>query len=154
MLDLHAEWQAQETGHGFRSTPVTHAVMALREALQDFENGGGVQRRAPRYRKNAEVLRERLKGVGTAVVPGGCRCIADRANRACPARAATFEFKRFQDSLHARGFAIAPGALSNRASFRIGCVGPFDDRLMQQLASAMEDILNDMDVRSFAPADS
>ena len=153
VLDLHAQWQVQEAGHGFRSTPATHAVMALREALQDFENGGGVQGRAPRYRKNAEVLRERLKALGLQLFLADADASPIVQTVLAP-RAATFEFKRFQDSLHARGFAIAPGALSNRASFRIGCVGPFDDRLMQQLASAMEDILNDMDVRSFAPADS
>ena len=152
-LDLHSQWQEQEAGLGFLATPPTHTVMALREALQDFENGGGVQGRAPRYRKNAAVLRERLKAMGLQMFLPDTEASPIVQTVLAP-RAATFEFIRFQKALHTRGFAIAPGALSNRASFRIGNIGPFDDRLMQQLVSAMEDILNDMDVRSFAPADS
>ena len=153
LLDVYTQWQAQESGQGFQSTPPTHAIMALREALHDLENGGGVQGRAPRYRKNAEVLRDRLKAMGLHLLLQDAEASPIVQTVLAP-RAATFEFKRFQEALHSRGFAIAPGALGNHTTFRVGCIGPFDDRLMQQLASSMEDILNDMDVRSFAPADS
>jgi 2-aminoethylphosphonate-pyruvate transaminase len=69
-------------------------------------------------------------------------------------RAATFEFQRFADALLQRGFAVAPGALDQRPSFRIGCIGKVDEKIVLQLVSAIEDVMNKMDVRSFAPADA
>jgi 2-aminoethylphosphonate-pyruvate transaminase len=68
-------------------------------------------------------------------------------------RVVTFDFKRFYEALHGRGFAIAPGHLVQRQSFRIGCMGKVDEKVMQQLVLAIEDVLYAMDVRSFAPGD-
>jgi 2-aminoethylphosphonate-pyruvate transaminase len=96
-------------------------------------------------------LRERLSALGLSLLLDNATASPIIQTVLAP-RAATFEFTRFDAALRASGFAICPGALSHQQSFRIGCIGKVDEKVMQQLTAAIETVLNDMDVRSFAPA--
>jgi 2-aminoethylphosphonate-pyruvate transaminase len=151
-LDLNAEWRNMEHTGQFRFTPPTHAIVALREALRELETEGGVEGRTKRYQRNAETLRERLKALGLSLALEDAYASPVLQTILSP-RVVTFDFKRFYEALHGRGFAIAPGHLAQRQSFRIGCIGKVDEKVMQQLVLAIEDVLYAMDVRSFAPGD-
>ena len=98
-------------------------------------------------------MRERLKALGLSLALEDAYASPVVQTILSP-RAAIFDFKRFHDALHERGFAMAPGQLAQRQSFRIGCIGKVDEKIMQQLVVAIEDVLNAMDVRSFAPGDA
>ena len=152
-LDLYAQWRSFEDSGAFRFTPPVHALVALREALRELEIEGHVEGRSRRYRHNTDILRERLKALGLSMALEDAYASPVMQSILSP-RVATFEFKRFQDALHERGFAIAPGQLAQRQSFRIGCIGQVDEKIMQQLVVAIEEVLNDMDVRNFAPGDA
>jgi 2-aminoethylphosphonate-pyruvate transaminase len=151
VLDLHAQWKSQEVTGQFLTTPPTHSIVALREALRELAAEGGVGQRAKRYKTNADALRERLKALGLSLLLDAEHASPIVQTVLAP-RAATFEFQRFADSLRIKGFAICSGALANRQSFRIGCIGRVDDMLMQHVTAAIEDVLNDMDVRNFVPS--
>lgn len=152
VLDLHRQWMEQhEHGH-FRNTPASHSLVALREALRELDDEGGVTGRSQRFSRNGETLRERLKAMGFSLLLADVEASPVVQTVLAP-KSATFNYTRFYDSLRDQGFAIMPGQLSQRASFRIGCIGPFDERLMQQVVVSIEQVLNAMDVRSLAPGD-
>jgi 2-aminoethylphosphonate-pyruvate transaminase len=153
VLDLNRLWQSQLNLGLFPAVPPTHGLVALRAALREFDQDGGLFGRSQRFAKNAETLRERLKAMGfTLVLPDveGSPVV----QVVLAPRSATFSFQRFYDALQRKGFAVMPGTLTSRPSFRIGCIGPFDEKVMQQVVIAMEQVLNGMDVRSFAPGDA
>jgi 2-aminoethylphosphonate-pyruvate transaminase len=153
VLDLHAQWRAMEDSGEFRFTAPTHALVALREALRGLAGEGGVERRSTRYQNNAATLRERIKALGLSLALEDAYASPVIQSILSP-REATFDFKRFYHGLHERGFAIAPGHLAQRQSFRIGCVGQVDEKIMQQLVVAIDDVLNAMHVSNFAPGDA
>jgi 2-aminoethylphosphonate-pyruvate transaminase len=151
VLDLHAQWKNFEANERFVTTAPTQSLVALREALRELTAEGGVQKRAQRYQDNANTLRERLSALGLSLLLDH-EAASPIVQTVLAPRAATFDFMRFDTALRAKGFAICPGVFPQRASFRIGCIGKVDEKVMQQLTSAIENALNDMDVRSFAPA--
>jgi 2-aminoethylphosphonate-pyruvate transaminase len=153
VLDLHHIWTTQREFGQFPQVPPTHALMALRAALRELDEEGGMFGRSTRFARNAETLRERLKAMGFTMVVTDADA-SPIVQAVLAPRAATFNFKRFYAALRERGFAIMPGKLTQRASFRIGCIGPFDDKVMQQVVVAMEQVLNTMDVRSLAPGET
>ena len=54
--------------------------------------------------------------------------------------------------MKARGFLIYPGKLTPVESFRIGCIGQIDPEMMSRVVVAVEDLLQELGVRSAAPA--
>jgi 2-aminoethylphosphonate-pyruvate transaminase len=153
VLDLHHVWTTQKDRGHFSQVPPTHALVALRAALAELDEEGGMFGRSTRFAHNAETLRERLKAMGFTLVVADADA-SPVVQAVLAPRAATFNFTRFYAALRDKGFAIMPGKLGQRESFRIGCVGPFDDKVMQQVVVAMEQVLNSMDVRSLAPGDA
>jgi 2-aminoethylphosphonate-pyruvate transaminase len=151
-LDFHAAWRKVEETGQFRFMPPTHAVIALREALRELAAEGGVTGRSKRYQRNADTLRERLKALGFSLLLADVEASSIIQTVLAP-RAATFDFKRFYDALSDKGFSIADGKLAHKQSFRIGNIGNVDEKIMQQAVLAIEDVMHDMDVRSFAPGD-
>ena len=59
-------------------------------------------------------------------------------------------FYRF---LRARGFAIYPGKLTKRSSFRIGTIGQLDEKVMRDVLQAVRDALKHMGVKDLRPAE-
>ena len=62
-----------------------------------------------------------------------------------------FDFEHFYESLRARGFAIYPGKLTKRPSFRIGTIGQIDEDVMQGALQAIRDVLAEMQVTDMSP---
>jgi 2-aminoethylphosphonate-pyruvate transaminase len=151
-LDLYAQWKAMNDFEQFRFAPPTHTVIALREALREYVSEGGIDGRSKRYRRNADVLRERLKALGFQMLLPDSDA-APVVQTVLAPKSVHFDFQRFYLALRAKGFVIAPGMLNTRQTFRIGCMGKVDETVMLQLVKAIEDVMRDMDVRSFAPAD-
>lgn len=152
-LDLAAQWKAQEASNQMSFTPPTHAVVALRQALRELETEGGIGMRRARYQRNAEELITRMRAMGfTPLLPDTeagpiIQCFL------CP-RDSKFVFTDFAEHLRQRGFEVAPGVLSKRASFRIGTMGQVNDKVIKALAKAVEAVLKEMDVQEFSAADA
>jgi 2-aminoethylphosphonate-pyruvate transaminase len=151
VLDLFEQWRGLEDTGQFRFTPPTHALVAFRQALRELDAEGGIVARGERYRRNADTLMTRLKAMGFTPLLNdneGGPIIQTILSPGDP----KFDFEKFYEGLRKRGFAIYPGKLTKKPSFRIGTIGQLDEKVMLQVVVAIEEVLKDMDVRNFSPA--
>ena len=152
VLDLFEQWKVLEASGQFRFTPPTHALVAFRQALRELDDEGGAPTRLRRYQRNADVL---LKGMAEI----GIKPLLS-ANESGPIiqtfltpRDANFKFEVFYEALRARGFAIYPGKLTKRDSFRIGTIGHLNERVMLRAVEAIKAVLAEMNVKDMMPRD-
>lgn len=151
VLDLFDQWQGFEATGQFRFTPPTHALVALQQALRELNDEGGIKAREQRYRASAYAFNTRMKALGFSMLlsPDDASVVVQTVLSPADPK---FNFKTFYDKLRAKGFSIYPGKLTRIDSFRVGTIGQVDEKLIIQLISAIESVMADMDVRSFAPA--
>ena len=135
-LDLFQQWHyLQETGQ-WRFTPPVHCLLALEQALRELEQEGGVCARAARYRDNCRALVNGMRALGFATL------LPDELQAPIIVTFLTpddgvFHFDEFYQHLLALGYAIYPGKLTSRDSFRIGCIGHVDATQMQDAVTAV-----------------
>ena len=144
-LDLHDQWQAMERNGQWRFTPPTHVILALDQALTEFEAEGGVEGRGGRYRDNCRILVEGMRALGfETLLPDDLQApiIVTFRMPADP----RFDFETFYDALRRRGYVIYPGKLTVAPSFRIGCIGRLGAEQMKGALSAIETTLKEMGV--------
>ena len=152
VLDLFEQWKGLEANGQFRFTPPTHALVAFRQALRELESEGGVAARGVRYQRNANVLVKGLAKLGIEPLLEG-NAAGPIIQTFLTPRDENFKFEVFYDALRAKGFAIYPGKLTKRDSFRIGTIGRLDEAVMERVVQAIAEVLKDMKVRDCAPAE-
>jgi 2-aminoethylphosphonate-pyruvate transaminase len=150
-LDLHDQWEVMNRTGQWRFTPPTHAVAAFLEALRLHAGEGGQPGRLARYTRNRDVLVAGMRRLGFETL------LADRwlspiiVTFFSPADPA-FQFGRFYELMKQQGLIIYPGKLTVADSFRIGCIGQVDARVMTEVVAAAAEALASMGVASAAPA--
>jgi 2-aminoethylphosphonate-pyruvate transaminase len=147
VLDLHDQWSNFEKTGQYRFTPPTHVIVALHQALEEFNTEGGVEGRGGRYRNNCRVLIEGMKALGfRPLLEAGLQApIIVTFHMLDDER---FDFQRFYDGLKERGFVIYPGKLTVADSFRIGCIGRIGEREMRGALDAVREMLEVMGVEA------
>ena len=152
VLDLFEQWRGLEASGQFRFTPPTHSLVAFRQALRELDEEGGIAARFKRYARNADVLVKGMADLGFQPLLS--------ANQSGPIiqtfltpRDSNFKFEIFYEGLRARGFAIYPGKLTQRDSFRIGTIGRLDESVMLRVVATIKDVLHDMNVKDLMPRD-
>ncbi len=150
VLDLYDQWKTFETNGQFRFTPPTHALVAFNQALNEHEHQGGVAARRARYTRNAQALIKGLRDMGFVTLLNDDVAGPIIQTFLTP-RDPNFDFEHFYESLRARGFAIYPGKLTKRPSFRIGTIGQIDEDVMQGALQAIRDVLAEMQVTDMSP---
>jgi 2-aminoethylphosphonate-pyruvate transaminase len=153
VLDLFDQWRGLEANGQFRFTPPTHALVAFHQALKEHAEEGGVEGRGHRYIRNAEVLVKGMRGLGFTTL------LEDREagpiiQTFLTPRDPNFVFETFYEALRRKGFAIYPGKLTKRPSFRIGTIGKVDEAVMQRAVTAIKEVLHDMHVTDLAPLEA
>ena len=150
VLDLYEQWKGLEANGQFRFTPPTHALVAFHQAMKEHAEEGGVPARGGRYRRNADILIRGMSAMGFATL------LSD--NEAGPIiqtfltpRDPNFDFEQFYEELRRRGFAIYPGKLTKRPSFRIGTIGKVDEKVMTGVLKAIAEVLAEMRVTDLSP---
>jgi 2-aminoethylphosphonate-pyruvate transaminase len=150
VLDLHEQWKGLEANGQFRFTPPTHALVAFHQAMREHAEEGGVAARGARYSRNAQILISGMRQMGFATL------LSD--NEAGPIiqtfltpRDPNFDFEHFYEALRTRGFAIYPGKLTKRPSFRIGTIGKVDEAVMTAVLKAITEVLAEMNVTDLSP---
>jgi 2-aminoethylphosphonate-pyruvate transaminase len=151
VLDLFEQWKGLESNGQFRFTPPTHALVAFRQALRELDAEGGPAARLARYQRNAAALLELLKKMG--FVP----LLNDNERgpiiqTILQPRDPKFEFEKFYQGLRERGYAIYPGKLTKKPSFRIGTIGQLDEQVMRNVANAISEVLQEMGVTDVTPS--
>jgi 2-aminoethylphosphonate-pyruvate transaminase len=150
VLDLYEQWKGLEANGQFRFTPPTHALVAFHQAMKEHAEEGGVPARGGRYSRNAAILIRGMRDMGFSTL------LSD--NEAGPIiqtfltpRDPNFDFEQFYEDLRLRGFAIYPGKLTKRPSFRIGTIGKVDEKVMHGVLQAIRDVLAEMKVTDLSP---
>jgi 2-aminoethylphosphonate-pyruvate transaminase len=153
VLDLFEQWKGLEANGQFRFTPPTHALVAFHQALKEFEKEGGVAARGGRYRKNAQILIKGMRDMGFSTLLNDNEAGPIIQTFLTP-RDPKFDFDRFYEALRERGFAIYPGKLTKRPSFRIGTIGKVDEAVMHGVLKAIGDVMAEMNVTDFSPLEA
>ena len=149
-MDLYDQYTYMEKTGQWRFTPPTHVVVALAEAIAQFEEQGGQPARLARYTRNYETL---IQGMAAL----GFKPFLDPAIQApiivtfhAPAHP-NYEFKRFYDAAKSRGFILYPGKLTQVETFRVGCIGAISSVEMEQAVHAVALALKELNIPSCAP---
>ncbi len=150
-MDLYDQYVYMEKTTQWRFTPPTHVVVALHEAIAQFEAEGGQPARLARYTSNYQTL---ISGMAQL----GFKPFLDPAIQApiivtfhAPADP-RYNFKTFYAAARSRGFILYPGKLTQIETFRVGCIGAIGPHEIAQAVHAMALALQDMGIDSAAPA--
>jgi 2-aminoethylphosphonate-pyruvate transaminase len=153
VLDLFEQWKGLEASGQFRFTPPTHALVAFRQALRELDEEGGPAQRERRYQRNADVLLKGMAEIGIQPLLSGNEAGPIIQTFLTP-RDENFKFEEFYEALRARGFAIYPGKLTKRDSFRIGTIGHLNEAVMARVVDAIKQVLAAMNVKDMTPRNS
>ena len=104
------------------------------------------------YARNAEVLTTGMVGLGFQPLLSTNQSGPIIQTFLTP-RDSNFKFETFYEKLRQRGFAIYPGKLTQRDSFRIGTIGHLNEAHMLRVVTAIKDVLQDMNVKDLMPRD-
>ena len=142
-LDLYQQWRYMNESGQWRFTPPTHCLLALDQALRELEEEGGVAGRRRRYEENCRVLVEGMRGLGFATFLPDELQAPIIVTFLMPGNEA-FSFQEFYQRLNGLGYVIYPGKLTDKDSFRIGCIGHFGTDEMRAAVSAVKQVLQKM----------
>ena len=141
-MDLYDQYVYMEKTGQWRFTPPTHVVVALHEAIAQYEAEGGQPARLARYTRNFETL---MAGMARL----GFKPFLDPAVQApiivtfhAP-RHPRYEFKAFYAAVRDHGFLLYPGKLTQIETFRVGCIGAIGPHDMEQAVHAIGLALQD-----------
>ena len=150
-MDLHDQHVYMEKTGQWRFTPPTHVLVALSEAITQFEEEGGRPARLARYTSNYRTLVNGMAALGFKpfLQPEVQAPIIVTFH--APAHPA-YEFRRFYEAAKARGFILYPGKLTQVETFRVGCIGAIGANEMRQAVAAVADTLAEMGIPSGRPA--
>ena len=150
-MDLYDQYIYMEKTGQWRFTPPTHVLVALNEAIAQFEEEGGQIARLKRYQSNCSTLVEGMAALGF-------KPFLDPAIQApiivtfhAPADP-RYQFKTFYDSAKKNGFILYPGKLTQVETFRVGCIGAIGPVEMAQAVHAVALTLKEMGIASASPA--
>jgi 2-aminoethylphosphonate--pyruvate transaminase/phosphonoacetaldehyde hydrolase len=139
-LDLYEQYRELcEHGGKFRFTSPTHVLLALREALDEYQKEGGQPARKKRYQENHRVLTEGLSALGF-------RPIVDALHQSyiiTTYELGGLDFGALYRSLKSKGYIIYPGKLTSKPTFRLGNIGDLYPSDMVGLVRAIASILEE-----------
>ncbi len=135
-MDLYDQYAYMEKTTQWRFTPPTHVVVALAEAVKQFEEEGGQPARLARYAANYQVLVQGMAALGfkpfldpAVQAPIIVTFLApDHPN---------YQFKVFYEAAKQHGFILYPGKLTQIETFRVGCIGAIGPDEMRQAVQAI-----------------
>ncbi|WP_321476401.1 2-aminoethylphosphonate--pyruvate transaminase [uncultured Paludibaculum sp.] len=150
-LDLAAQWLALLHGGQFRSTPPTHALLALHQALIELSEEGGPRGRGARYAANARTLLAGMSSLGfEPLLPPELRSRMVTAFR-YPGHS-HFQFDVFHALLHKRGFVLDTSQGGPGDYFRVATMGALYPEDFERFTHAVHEVLTMMDVDWARPA--
>ena len=135
----------------WRFTPPTHVVVALAEAIAQFEEEGGQPARLARYSANYQTLVGGMSRLGFAPFLDAAIQAPIIVTFHAPADP-RYDFKTFYAAARQRGFLLYPGKLTQLETFRVGCIGAIGPKEMEQAVHAVSLALQDMGIASGVPA--
>lgn len=149
-LDLYDQWVALEGNGQWRFTPPTHCILALHQAIREFDDEGGVAGRGRRYRENCKILVDGMRAMGFKTLLSDEHQAPIIVTFYSPGDA-KFEFDDFYEHLRGAGYVIYPGKLTAADTFRIGCIGRLGASEIKGALQAVQKTLAKMGITNCAP---
>jgi 2-aminoethylphosphonate-pyruvate transaminase len=143
VLDIQGQVDGLAKDGQFRWTPPTHCILAFRQALREFDQEGGMEGRAARYRENQRVLQEGMEALGFELYLPKEKAGFIISSYRYPADP-NWDFQQFYSLLVDRGFALYPGKVSNADCFRIGHIGRLFPEDTQNLVNNIGEVMQQM----------
>ena len=150
VLDLYAQWSFMEEKGWFRTTPPTHVLLAIANAVEKHRSEGGIVARNKRYRRNWRRLVEGLRQYGfVTFMPDkfASPIIATFHDPDDP----NYTFEKFYAAMEKRGFVIFPGRLTSAHTFRIGTMGDLKDSDISLIIEAVMEAMDEIGVTATSP---
>jgi 2-aminoethylphosphonate-pyruvate transaminase len=149
-MDLQDQYVYMEKTGQWRFTPPTHVLVALDEAIAQFEEEGGQPARLARYQSNCQTLIQGMARLGFKpfLAPEIQAPIIVTFHAPRDAR---YEFKKFYEVTKQYGFILYPGKLTQIETFRVGCIGAIGPVEMEQAVHAVSQAMQQMGITSGAP---
>ncbi len=150
VLDLYAQWAFMEEKGWFRTTPPTHVLLAMANAVERHKAEGGIVARNARYKRNWQRLVDGLRQHGFATfLPDeyASPIIATFHDPDDP----NYTFEAFYAAMERRGFVIFPGRLTSAHTFRIGTMGDLTESDISLIIRAVLDSMAEIGVTHTAP---
>jgi 2-aminoethylphosphonate-pyruvate transaminase len=144
-MDLFDQYQYMEKTTQWRFTPPTHVMVALAEAVAQFNEEGGQPTRLARYQDNCKTLIDGLTALGLKPFLKPQLQAPIIVTWHAPAHP-NYDFKRFYAAAKQRGFILYPGKLTEVETFRVGCIGAIGRNEMQQAVNAVAETLREMGI--------
>jgi 2-aminoethylphosphonate-pyruvate transaminase len=142
-MDLHDQYIYMEKTGQWRFTPPTHVVVALHEAIAQFESEGGQSARLARYTRNFEALVSGMARLGFKPFLDPTVQSPIIVTFHAPAHL-KYDFKSFYAAVRSHGFLLYPGKLTQIETFRVGCIGAIGPDDMAQAVHAVALALKDL----------
>lgn len=142
-LDLLDQWRTMEKDGKWRFTSPTHVVLAFAKALEELAAEGGIEARGKRYADNNRLLIGKMEALGFTTY-------IDREHQGpiittfFYPEGVSFRFDDFYNYVKARGYAIYPGKLTERDTFRIGNIGEIYEEDIERLVAIISDYLKEV----------
>ena len=146
-MDLHDQYVYMEKTGQWRFTPPTHVVVALAEAIAQFEAEGGQPARLARYTSNYETLVSGMRALGFKPFLDPSVQAPIIVTFHAPAHP-NYDFKRFYEAAKAHGFILYPGKLTQVETFRVGCIGAITPMEIEQAVHAVALALRELGIPS------
>ncbi|BFZ07174.1 hypothetical protein BsWGS_10212 [Bradybaena similaris] len=144
-LDLYDQVKQLDKTSQFRFTPPTHAMLAFKQALVEYEAEGGLEGRSKRYRENRAVLREGMRELGFKELLDEKIAGYIISSYLYP-KDPNFNFTEFYNRLNEKDLVIYPGKVLDIDCFRIGTIGDLHPEDMRILSKAIREVLTDMNI--------
>jgi 2-aminoethylphosphonate-pyruvate transaminase len=149
-MDLFDQYTYMEKTGQWRFTPPTHVLVALSEAIQQFEDEGGQPARLKRYQDNYRTLIQGMEALGFKPYLDPSVQAPIIVTFHAPADP-NYEFRKFYELAKKHGFILYPGKLTEIETFRVGCIGAIGPIEMQQAVHAVAMTLKELGIASGAP---
>ena len=150
-MDLYDQFIYMKQTGQWRFTPPTHVLVALAEAMDQFEEEGGQPARLKRYQSNCKALITGMARLGFQSFLEPSIQAPIIVSFHAPAEAC-YDFQAFYAACRARGFILYPGKLTQLETFRVGCIGAIDAMEIEQALQAIALAMQDLGLLSGAPA--
>lgn len=143
-LDLLDQWKTMEKDGKWRYTSPTHVVLAFAKALEEMEEEGGIDARHKRYEDNNHLLIEKMEELGFTTYIDGTHQGPIITTFFYP-EGVSFKFTDFYNYVKERGYAIYPGKLTERDTFRIGNIGEIYEEDINLLIEIISQYLKEVE---------
>ena len=139
-LDLYSQYANFEKSGEMRFTPPVQTVYALKQAINELKEEGGVEKRFQRYSKLNQLLIKGVEKLGFEVITPKDSLSNILFSINTPNN---FNFKQVHDQLYKLGFTIYPGKVSAKNNyFRLATMGNLNQKDIEKFLETFEKILN------------